>query len=402
MKADTDIKFALVGWGTPIRDKFQGRGSGMFRMAVDGFEHVRPTAVCDLNPVVLEKAREEFPGIQTFTGFDEMLAKATLDALFIGTPATHHAEFAVKALNRNVNVMSEIPCVASVEEGNALWEAANRSRAIYMTGANTTQWGFVEAAMDLKRKGLLGDPIYVEAGYIHDHQHKFDSVTWWENYEPIRYCTHSLGPVLRIVDEDLEWVSCFDTGSHINNKSGQHDVMAALFRTRSNVVVRLVVSVINYYLGCMHHYRFLTTKGCFERTQPYETFRKDPSERQRTLFYSKDLYGFNNWIELPVDERRVEYAGNPKAMEGHGGADYILFEMFFRAIRQGSPSPIGVREGLRMTLPGIYAAESARRGGELMRIEYPWTCSTKTEAQAPALKKQPVARKKGDHDDRST
>ena len=30
-------------------------------------------------------------------------------------------------------------------------------------------------------------------------------------------------------------------------------------------------------------------------------------------------------------------------------------------------------EGLRMSLPGIYAAESARRGGELTNIKYPWS-----------------------------
>ena len=29
-------------------------------------------------------------------------------------------------------------------------------------------------------------------------------------------------------------------------------------------------------------------------------------------------------------------------------------------------------EGLEMTLPGIYAEESAKRGGEVLKIEYPW------------------------------
>jgi len=27
---------------------------------------------------------------------------------------------------------------------------------------------------------------------------------------------------------------------------------------------------------------------------------------------------------------------------------------------------------LRMTLPGLYALESAKRGGEVMTIRYPW------------------------------
>ena len=50
-----------------------------------------------------------------------------------------------------------------------------------------------------------------------------------------------------------------------------------------------------------------------------------------------------------------------------------MFEAFLDAVAAGGPSPISLREGLRMSLPGIYAVESARRGGELTEIRYPWT-----------------------------
>lgn len=57
---------------------------------------------------------------------------------------------------------------------------------------------------------------------------------------------------------------------------------------------------------------------------------------------------------------------------GHGGADYAMFDAFFKAIENNMPSPVSLREGLRMTLPGIFANESAKRGGEIVRIFYPW------------------------------
>ena len=141
--------------------------------------------------------------------------------------------------------------------------------------------------------------------------------------------------------------------------------MAALFRTKSNVVVRLLTSFINNYVGCHHAYRFFTTKGAFERTPPYLT-------GSRTLFCSDDLPVNKNWIELPIDVMPLKYASNPKAT-GHGGLDYAMLDAFFNAIREGLPSPISLKEGLRMTLPGIYAAESARKGGELVKIRYPWS-----------------------------
>ena len=177
---------------------------------------------------------------------------------------------------------------------------------------------------------------------------------------------------MRLIDEDLEWVTCFDSGSHINKEKGQHDVMVALFRTRSNVVVRLLVSFINE-VSTHHQYRLFTTKGSFERTASHNTSMGWVSaESPRTLFYSKDLPLSKNMIELPVAEMPPALAGNPKAT-GHGGIDYAMLGAFIKAIREGGPSPISLKDGLRMSLPGIFAAESARKGGELVRIRYPWS-----------------------------
>jgi hypothetical protein len=65
------------------------------------------------------------------------------------------------------------------------------------------------------------------------------------------------------------------------------------------------------------------------------------------------------------------YADNPDAV-GHGGMDYAMLDKFFKALVEGKPAPISLKEGLAMTLPGIYAEESAKRGGEVLRMLYPW------------------------------
>jgi hypothetical protein len=56
----------------------------------------------------------------------------------------------------------------------------------------------------------------------------------------------------------------------------------------------------------------------------------------------------------------------------HGGADFALLKKLFNAVQNGEDSPIDLRKGLRMSLPGLYAAKSAENGGEMTRIEYPW------------------------------
>jgi len=352
-----EIRLGLIGFGL--------RGQLMSQLAVSGFENVRIVAICDQDEGARHKAQTAHPEARVFAAFDAMMDATPMDALLVETPATLHGKFCAGALRRNVHVMGDVPCVESVEQAHQLWQAQEASDAFYMIGANPNMWAFVETAVDLKRKGLLGEPYYAEAEYIHDVRDHFERTPWRATYECIKYCTHSLGPLLRLIDEDLEWASCFDTGSHVTGEEGRHDAMAALFRTRSNVVVRLLVSLINNYPACTHHYRIYGTKGYFERSPAYEP------GFVRTRFHSSALYADKRFVEIPVDEMRPEYALNPD-VKGHGGADYALLDRFFQAVRSGGPSPIGLREALRMSLPGLYAADSARRGGELTRIEYPW------------------------------
>lgn len=367
------IRLGVVGYGYRAAKDGSGRGGGLFRQAVEGFDDVLPAAVCDLSPEARALAARTFPGIVTFENYDEMLERSGIDALLIGTPATCHAEFSAKALTAGIHVLSEIPTVYTIEEADRLWRAHLGSSALYMAGSNTNFRGYIDAAVDLQARGILGKPVYAESEYVHDLRSYFENTPWRRTYEPIRYCTHSLGPLMRLIDEDLEWVSCFDTGSHLNQAADEHDFMAALFRTRSNVVVRFVASFINE--AGMHYwnYRVFTDKGMFERTFPqYTSMGFVPAESPRTLFYSKELPLTGNRVELPVGDMPPGHAGNPKA-QGHGGIDFAMLDAFFKAIREGLPSPVSLRDGLRMTLPGLFAAESARNGGALTRIRYPWS-----------------------------
>ena len=70
----------------------------------------------------------------------------------------------------------------------------------------------------------------------------------------------------------------------------------------------------------------------------------------------------------------------PKAVAaGHGGMDFAMLDHFFDAVINNKPAPISLRQGLAMTLPGIYAEESVKRGGQVMRMTYPWDEDWSTE-----------------------
>ena len=129
-----------------------------------------------------------------------------------------------------------------------------------------------------------------------------------------------------------------------------------------------MISFVNANRFGMHSYRVFGSSGCFERlaergTQPAQVF-----------FNSEKLYGLHEPAQLAVDKYPYEYRLRQDILEsGHEGTDFDLLKIFVETLqRQEKQSPISVREGLRMTIPGIYADASAKRGGELLPIHYPW------------------------------
>ena len=363
------IRLGVVGIGH--------RGRHMFSLAAENFKNVIGVAACDLHEEFWTKPQafpanekismsERFPKVKFYSDYRKMLDEAKLDAVFVETPANIHAEFCAIALERNISVLSDVPFADSLEDAVLLWDTAAKSKAMFMSGANPNEWGFVEALVDLHKQGLLGRPYYMEAEYIHDVREYYKHTPWRASGRmPIRYCTHSLGPLLRILDEDLRRVSCVSTGSQIEPESAVkfHDHMSAHFTTESNVVLRLTISTRNNARIGAHSYRVFGTEGYFER---FSGRGKIPAA---TFFNSNKLYGTRQLTELPVDMPRFEFENS--GATGHGGADYALCRRFFRAL-VGEDEAITLREGLRMSLPGIFAAESARRGGELVTIMYPW------------------------------
>ncbi len=367
------IRFGIVGLGH--------RGRYMARLAANRFDCTQFVAACDIDPLLWSELQwqeekpfsELYPEVKFYTDYAEMIAENDLELVLVETGADVHADFCIQALNKNINVFSDIPSVATLDEARRLWNAEQNSAARLMTGANPNEWGFVNALVDLYNKGLLGEPYYMEAEYIHASRTPAAAnpllvhSPWRKTLPPIRYCTHSLGPLLRIMKERLRYAICVGTGRHIDPDSAQPDDMqAALFQTESGVTIRLLRNGRCRAFFGHHSYRVFGTKGYFERI---DSRGKTP---EVVRFRSDELYGADDLTELPVGMLPNEYVSNPK-IGGHGGADYALFDHLFKAMLNEAPEfPIPLRDGLCMTLPGIYAAKSAQFGGEKLTIHYPW------------------------------
>ena len=351
-----DIRLGIIGYG------MRGR---VLRGACRSIDRVTVAAVVETNAAARENAAREIEGVRLFDRHEEMFESGLVDAVLVETPPETHAAVCIAALGRGLHVMSDVPAVHEIAEAGPLWEAARRAKSVYAFGATTNFWGFVDACADFVRQGFLGKPYFAEAEYVADIDWLVKATPWRAHYPPILYCTHSLGPVLKWIGEELREVTCFSTGGRHRADPGDDDAMTALYRASGGAVVRLLISFITSHPSPYHRYVCYGTAGYFEKTQPLA------GGESQVLFSSRKVYGMHALTRLPVAEARPELQAAAGVGE-HGGADYAMLTDFADAIEGRKAPAVGIREALAMTLPGLYALDSARHGGRLTRIQYPW------------------------------
>lgn len=346
----------MVAPNAPLRAGVVGlrRGIGFVRLlaAMDGVDLV---AVADQDGARLERTCREHNVPKGYAGLGEML-RADLDLVVIATPPHLHVANAAEALEAGVHVLSEVPALGGVDECETLIAAVERSGRHYMLAENCCYWAVTDAARALCERGAFGEIIYGEAEYIHNipelRRDAAGAPTWRATLEPIVYCTHSLGPLMRISGAYPVEVTCYSTGSHFD--AAVPDLQAALIKLDSGGVARITVSFANaHWTG--HRFAVFGTRASLDTGW---------IGRDEPRFWTTDVPHLREPVRLPLG---ADVPGLPAAarLGGHGTAEWQMVTAFLEAIRAGSRPPIDVYDGIMYSLPGLLAAESARAGRAL-------------------------------------
>ncbi|CCM78701.1 aldo/keto reductase [Rhizobium mesoamericanum] len=112
----------------PIRWGIIGPGT-IARTFADGIAHSRTgklVAIATRNP---EKPGlgENFPGARIVNGYDALLTDKEVDAIYIATPHTGHAEWAIKAIRAGKHVLVEKPIALSAFDADAIYYEAKKA-----------------------------------------------------------------------------------------------------------------------------------------------------------------------------------------------------------------------------------------------------------------------------------
>jgi len=117
-------------------------------------EDAQLVALCDVRKEQMEK----YPDYHHYTDIDEMLDKEELDILDICLPTYLHADFAVKALNRGIHVLTEKPISLKREDVARVYAAAEANHVKFMVAHVLRFWPeflLVKELYESKKYGKL-------------------------------------------------------------------------------------------------------------------------------------------------------------------------------------------------------------------------------------------------------
>ncbi len=365
MNAQQQVRIGIVGGG---------RG-WVFASLFACFPESRVSAIAERLPARREAIGQSHPEAELFADYETMLREANLDAVVVASDPPSHAEHVVLALEAGKHALSEVPASLTAEGHFQVLEAVQRTGRHYMLGENCCYWWFVHEWQRLYRAGELGEISYGEAEYLHDMpgSHFVDAVgqvlshqeagapgvsrNWRARFHPIQYLTHSLGPLLWVTGDRCVSVSCQATPANRDPMCGSPDIEAALFRTAAGRVLRVVCGFnTSHPIG--HRFSLLGT----EATVQWAGGANLDQPRMARSDWDRREWRPMSWSKLRED------APEEARDSGHGGADWFLARSFLEAVLSGEEPELGLHRGMDISFPGVCAAISAERAGEVIAI----------------------------------
>lgn len=328
-------------------------------------------AVCDLNKEALPETAARMGASEQYTNYEQMLERADIDAVLIGTPQHLHSEQARMALERGLHVLSEVPAGVDIEECRALVLAASRSSGIYGMAENYLYLPENMVVWSYAQKGLFGKIYYAEAEYLHELKELVEKTPWrrrWQVGIPGNtYPTHSLGPLLLWMGNDrVTEVCCVANGQHYLDPRGEpyeNVNSVTLCKTRSGGLIKLRLDLVSERPHALTNYLIQGTEGAYESS-------RSPNEREK-LWIKAQSRGRMEWRQF----RDMEYypdwwkRGSRKARNvGHEGSDYFSLSRFVDAVLSGKKPDVDIHFAMDMTLPGLVSQQSAAQGGRWLPV----------------------------------
>lgn len=156
--AMTQTRWAVLGPGAISRDFVVG-----LRASERGVLHAVGSSSAERAAAFAAEHGAEASGT-----YDDILARDDVDAVYVGTVHTTHADLAIRALEAGKAVLCEKPASPTIDEVERILSAAQRAQRPFLEAFKTRFGPFADALRDLAAGGELGAPERFEGAFGFD------------------------------------------------------------------------------------------------------------------------------------------------------------------------------------------------------------------------------------------
>jgi predicted dehydrogenase len=317
--------------------------------------------------------------------FKRMCQRDDLDLIYTATPWEWHVPVCLEAMSTGKHAATEVPAAYTIDN---CWRLVETSEAtgrycIMMENCNYDRAEMM--ILNMVKKGLFGELLHVEGGYLHDLRdvkHDMNGEGVWRRAHAMKrngdlYPTHGLGPVAQCLNINrgnyFESLVSFGTKTrglhryaveHFGSGSPQareqytlSDVVTTLIRTMNGETI-----ILKHDTSSPRPYsRDIVVQGTKGIVRKYPDPRiyiekRSPEDRWEPIDEYMKQYKHPVWVDL---EDRSKGAG-------HGGMDFIEDYRLVHALLKGVPPDMDVYDAAAISAVTELSEQSIARGGKTM------------------------------------
>ena len=125
MTATKTLKMAMLGIGV---------GGAEILPAMEATPEIDLFAGADIVPTTRERFKARYPNTRVFDSIESLCADPDVEAVWVSTPNRFHAPHTIYALEHGKHVVVEKPMALSMQEAEAMCDAAHKSGRMLMAG----------------------------------------------------------------------------------------------------------------------------------------------------------------------------------------------------------------------------------------------------------------------------
>lgn len=333
----------------PIRYAVVGLGYIAQTAVLPAFAHAkrnsRLQALISSDPVKLAELGDQY-GVEVRGSYDEYeQCLRDVDAVFICTPNSEHAEHTVRAAHAGVHVLCEKPLAVTDAECARMIRACREANVKLMTAYRLHFDPMTLEILDLVRRGEIGDPRYFTASFSMKATPggiRTEAATGGGTlYDLGVYCINA---ARMLFDDEPDQVMAYSIPGDRSGMPEVDDLTAAILRFSDG---RLASFTTSFAVNGVSEYRIVGTSGDIHVEPAYEyaeplRYTITVGEKSRTKRgkkrdqFAAELLYFSDCIRK---DREPEPSGE------EGAWDVRIVDALYESARRGEPIALRPFEG---------------------------------------------------------